>query len=158
MLIDSILDGDDKFKVDPRKLKRVLDSYDEDIHKAEDDLTTKGKNLEKLNRENASFQHYYESARVELSSLAKSIERLIDRRKSILFQHYTENLHRDLSDKAKERYMEQDQEYLALYDAYLRVRERHDILASVVEAFKSRGFQLRNITELRIAQLHDIVL
>jgi len=125
---------------------------------AKKDLELRGKSLELANRENSSLQHYYEGFRVQLNCLLKYLEVIIERHRSKVFQHLTEKNSRDLSDKAKDRYIDGNDEYLSLFEAYIAVKEVHDNYASVVEAFRSRGFQLRNITELRINAIHDDVL
>ena len=75
-----------------------------------------------------------------------------------LFRDYTENYSRVLADRAIDKYIDKEDAYLAAYGLYLEVKEIHDQYVRVVEAFRSRGFALNNITKIRVAAMEDATI
>jgi hypothetical protein len=45
-----------------------------------------------------------------------------------------------------------------MLELYLEVKDLHDRYAAVVDAFRSRGFALNNITKIRVAALEDVTI
>lgn len=157
MLIDLIKDK--QGKLDKDKVFKLVKHYAEELEvTGAKDLNLKGKSLEAANMENSSFQHNYECTRVELYSVVKFIENVIEKHKSAVFLYLTEKNPRDLSDRAKDKYIDGNDELMLLNECLIAIKEVHSLYQSMVDAFKSRGFQLRNITELRIAQINQDVL
>lgn len=147
-----------EISVDVTKLPELLEKYENMLSDAEEHLKIEGKNLEKANIEQAAWQSYYDERKVELNTLLKFFEARVDSTRGRLFQKYTETYSHDLSDRAKDKYIDHEDAYLTNYELYLEVKEMHDKYAAVVEAFKSRGFALRNIVQLRVAALEDVNL
>ena len=150
---------DKQGKLDKKKLLLVADQYIKEIEEnGEKELSLKGKSLEAANMENSSMQHYYECVRVELNSVVKYVEFVIEKHRGAVFLYLTEKNQRDLSDRGKEKYIDSNDELLELNECLIAIKEVHNKYQSIVDAFKNRGFQLRNITELRIAQLNQDVM
>jgi len=139
-------------------LPRVLDEYEKALDGVEDIIQIKGKTLEHANRENPTWQLYYDQKRIELHSIAKFIEGQISRVRGKLFRSYTESHQRELSDRAKDKYIDNEEAYLNIYELYLEVKEIYDKYQAVCDAFQSRGYALNNITKIRVASLEDAMI
>ena len=116
------------------------------------------KNLEHANREQPAWQSYYDQRRIELYALVKYYEGQINRVRGKLYKSYTETYSRELTDRAKDKYIDNEKSYLDMLEVYLEVKELYDRYDAVVEAFKSRGYALNNITKIRVASLEDVVV
>lgn len=157
MLIDGIKNKDGN--INREGLFKILKSCRDELDQgAEPDVNMKGKSLELANRENSSLQHYYECRRIELNSILKWLDVIIDKHRAKVFQYLTEKNPRDLSDRAKEKYIDTNEGYMDLCELRIATLEVHDMYQSVVDAFRSRGFQLRNITELRVNQIQGDII
>lgn len=136
-------------------LPGVIDTYSGYLEDFESNLKIEGKNLERANVEQASWGSYYDQRRIELRTLVKFMESELERIRGKLWTFYTEKYSRDLGTRDKDQYINNDQEYLSYLELFLEVKELHDKFEAVVDAFKSRGFALRNITDLRVHSLAD---
>lgn len=141
-----------------KNLPDILATYDKELINSEQDLAVKGKSLENANKENPALFAYYDQRRLELKTLVDFMENQVQRTRGQLFRSLTENNNRELSDRAKNQYIDGEQAYLDIYEIYLEVKDLYQQYDSVVEAFKLRGYALKNITEIRVAQLDNVVL
>jgi hypothetical protein len=141
-----------------KNLPDLLAAYDGDLKNAEQDLAIKGKSLENANKENPSLHAYYDQRRLELKTLVDFMDNQVSRTRGRLFKAFTENNNRELSDRAKNEYINGEQAYLDIYEIYLEIKDLQQQYESVVEAFKLRGYALKNITEIRIAQMENVLL
>jgi hypothetical protein len=140
------------------KLPIVLAEYEEALEEAVDALRIKGKKLEKANIENASWQHYFDNKRIELNTLLKFVDSQVQSARGRLFQKYKENYSRELNEREINRYIDNEQKYLTVNELKLEVQEMYEKYNAVVEAFRSRGYALNNITRVRCASLEDVEL
>lgn len=138
-------------------LDTLLEPYVRDIAELEDHLVIEGKLLEHANREQPAWMSFYDERRIELSTYVKFFEIEIQRVRSRALKSM-ENYPRELSDRAKEKYIDANEQYLAVYEKYLAVRELYELYVSAVESFKQRGFALRNITNIRVESLEDVII
>lgn len=139
-------------------LVAVLAEYDKHLTELEPRISLKGKTIEAANKEQVAWYLFYDQKRAELDTLAKYMWTRVERERSILLKKYTEVYSKVLSERAKDKYIDKDEEFLVINELYLEVYELHEKYKSVVEAFKARGFALRNIGALRIASLQDGIL
>jgi len=140
-----------------KNLSQMLTPFIEQLENKEADLGIKGKTIEFANREQSQHLSYYDERRVELSTLVKFFESELARVRSKLLKGL-ENYGRDLSDRMKDKYIDDDEAYLNVYEKYLAVREIYELYVSAVESFKARGYALNNITKIRVAALEDVIL
>jgi hypothetical protein len=145
-------------KKEPRRVLEVLAEYDAVLDTAEENLRVGGKTLEKANRENASWMVYYDQRRIELQKLSDFFQSLLDRKYSVLYKSYKEGYSRELGERSIDKYIQNDEEYLALYELLLDIKEVLMKYESFVEAFKARGYALNNITRARVASVHDYTI
>jgi len=139
-------------------LPAIIEQYEEDLAEAEQNLSIKGKTLQAANLEQASWMSFYDQKRVELSTLLKYMEREVERVRGKLWQQYTEKMSRDLNTRDKENYINNEPAYLTKQEQYLMVSEIHGKFASIVEAYKARGYALNNIVKLRTSAIENEIL
>lgn len=137
------------------KLSQVLEEYEKALIGVEAIIEIKGKKLEHANRENPTWQLYYDQKRIELSTIVKYLELQVSRVRGKMFQKYTETYAKDLSDRAKDKYIDNEASVLTWNELYLEAKETYDKYQAVVDAFQSRGYALNNITKIRVASLED---
>lgn len=139
-------------------LPAIIGRYEAGIADVNDRLSLDGKTLERANQEHASWQSYYDERRIELYSLMKQTEDYVNKVKGELWVNYTERFSIELSTRDKEMYINKEPVYLASKRLYNIVCEMYKKYEAVVDAYRSRGFALRNITNIRCAALEDVVL
>ncbi len=143
---------------DDSNLPDIIDEYEKYLSGASENLEIKGKSLESANVEHASWMSYYDERRIELYSLVKYYEAKLAKVKGKLWTDYTENYSIALAATDKTHYIAKEPRYLEMNTYYLLVQETYNKFDGLVEAYKSRGFALRNITNARCAALQDVIL
>lgn len=136
-----------------KNLPRILQEFEDELQQANAQLEKHGKLLEMCLSENSAHMHYYDERRNRLRTLVKYFKMEVERVRSELYKSYTENYSRALSPQQVSKYIDHEPAYLEIYQILLEVEEVYDQYTSVVENFKSRGFELQYITKLRIASL-----
>lgn len=139
-------------------LPDVLDRYVLEIESAGERLALKGKSIEQANRDQVEWSYHYDQQKSELETLSKYMLMRVDRTRGEQYRKYTENYSRELADRAKDKYIDHDPEYLSIYELYLEVFEVLDKIKSVVDAFKTRGYALRQINEARVHQFNQSII
>lgn len=147
-------------KIGPKNenLAAVLSKFESEIEHVFDILTIEHKTLEQANRENASWHYFFASRKAELSTLVKYFESEVESVRGKLFKTLTKTNQRDMSDRAKDKFIDAEESYLAIYELFLEVKEVYDKYSAVVEAFVVRGYALNNITKARVAEVHNMVI
>lgn len=140
-----------------KNLGKMLEPYIMDLENKDAALGIKGKTIELANREQPQHLAYYDERRVELHTLVKFFEAEIARVRSKLLKGM-EQYPRELTDRMKDKYIDDDEAYLAVIEKYLAVKEVYGLYDSLVECFRARGFALNNITKIRVASLEDVIL
>jgi hypothetical protein len=143
---------------DLTNLSPVLEAVRTALAEAEDELPIAGKTLRRANLEQPSFIQRYEDIKGSLQALSDGLEvRILQQRAKVL---------RMISEESQVSYGERMMSQLAEEDPRL-VELKHmrvdvdEVLASAkakCEAFRQRGFTLKNLTDLTVAQAMDIVL
>lgn len=140
------------------KLPDLLAEYDEHITAAPARLAIKGKILDEALKEQAAWPVFYDHKRAELSTLVKFIGMKVDETRSRLLRNYTENYSRALSDRIADKYIDKENDFLLINELYLEVSELAEKFSNVVDAFKTRGFALRDIVAVRVNKIQDNLL
>lgn len=141
-----------------KNLDKVLEPYLSALDDLDINLAIKGKLLEHSNREQASWLSYYDQRRIELSTLVRFFEQEVKRIRGILFKQFVESYPRDLSDRQIDKYIDSEQAYLDINEKYLAIKEVYDQFTGAVDAFIQRGYALRNITNIRVNNLEDVII
>jgi len=137
-------------------LPNILDQYNKELKEAKEDLELEGKNLVTANRELASKWSYYDQRRISLKKLIDYMELEVNRVRAKLWRSYTEKSDLVLSDRTKDKYIDGEPAFITAYSIYLELKEVFDQYVSITKALEMRGYQLRNITELRVASLDNV--
>lgn len=145
-------------KDDDSNLPDIISLYEGYLINAVENLDIKGKTLQNANLEQASWMSYYDERRVELHTLVKHYEAKLAKVKGTLWASYTENYSIALQATDKTQYIAKEPRYLEINQLLMIVQELYDKYCSLVEAYKARGFALRNITNIRVAALEDVIL
>ncbi len=119
------------------------------------ELQFKGKVLEHVAREHASKTFYYMSRKAEIHAVVKWQEGRLNATRGKHWKQFTEHYSRELNDRTKDKYIDNEKDVLTELQIYLTFKELHEKYDAVCEAFKSQGFMIRHITELRIRSLED---
>lgn len=147
-----------ELKEDNSNLLQILEPYYKDIEEAAPRITIKGKTLAHANQEQPSWQSYYDERRISLHSLVKHFETLLDSKKGELWKKYTENHSRDLNSKDKEYYILNSPTYITYKQLLIEVQEIYSNFVAICDAYKMRGYALRNLTDLHVNSLQDVVV
>lgn len=140
------------------KLPDVLSQYDEDIASAQERLAVRGKTIEEALKEQTAWPVFYDQKRRELNTLVKYMDGRCNAIRGKLYRGYTENYSRELSDRVKDKYIDNEQEYLSMYEIYLEIYELAEKYEAIVDAFKVRGFALRDVVVARTNAFYDATL
>lgn len=140
------------------KLPDLLARYDLDIEQAKDKLSMVGKTAGQALREQPTDSAYYAMRKAEVNKLVKFMELQIDACRSRLFRKYTDIPSKELSDRTKDKYIDNEKEYLELYEVLLEIKEVHEKFDAVCTAFDRRGFALRDWTSLRVHEMESYVI
>lgn len=139
-------------------LPSLLAQYDEHIEAAPERLAVKGKVIEEALKEQAAWPVFYDEKRRELNTLVKYLDARVADTRGKLTRQYNENYSRDLAERTREKYIDNEAEYITVYQVYLEVYELAEKYEAVVDAFKTRSFALRDIVTLRVNQLQTGIL
>lgn len=139
-------------------LPELIIQYEDELVNVLTHLEVKGKSLKHANMEQASHEYFYSYRLSELKSILKMADINVARARGKLFKQYTEHHSIDLSDRAKEQYINNDDAYISAFQLYLEVKETYDKYEAALEAFRSRGYALNNITKARIAEVESDII
>ena len=145
-------------KTDLVNLPQVLEAYEAIANEAEKDIAIKGKTIEKSNVEQPSLFAYYDQKRVELKTIRDYIELLTEKQHGKSWMKLTENHSRELAARDKENYIKFDEKHIVYKELHLSAKHTHDQFESIVDAIRSRGYALNNITRLKCAEIDDVYL
>jgi len=136
----------------------VLDVYTDILHGAEDDLMITGKTLHDANRDQPLHMSYYGQRLVEVKTIRKYVDARVDQVRGTLWVGYKERHSVALGTRDIDQYVNKEDSYVAMSDMSIITSELLNQFEMLLEAFKSRGYALRNITESRIAEVQDFIL
>ena len=139
-------------------LPDILIKHMDIIDLAPERLSLRGKSLEDALKDQGAWPIVYASTKAELDAVCKYIDSEISRVRSVLVRQYVEEYSREISDRVREKYIDGDGEYLKYYHLYLEVKELYEKASAATDAFTTRGFALRDITLIRVNQLHTTAL
>lgn len=148
----------DTLKNDFSNLPDILAEYEIHLSAIMNFLSLEGKTLEEANRSQAYDMMMYASKCSELKALVKILDQNVERIKSKLWRQYTEVVSIDLSTRDKDQYIKSESAFLNANTLLITVEEIHSKYEMAVEAFRQRGFALRNITNARVSSIQDAVI
>ena len=139
-------------------LPTILAEYDAACADAAANLQVKGKLLATALKEQSSWPVYYDERRVELKTLVKYFEMQVAKVRSEQTKRYMESYTKALSERAVDKYIDHEQDYIAMYNLLLEVSEVYEKYVSIVDCFSKRGFALRDLTIIHEHAIQDALL
>lgn len=139
-------------------LPELVEKLEKDIEQAEQYLLFKGKTMRSIQDEQVQWHIYYEQRKNEAKSMIRWLNRKLATKQTELFKQSVEHYQFDLSDRARERIVATDPACLDIEELIMEVELILDKLQSICDAFKTRGFIMRDKTSLLTTGLHDIVI
>lgn len=139
-------------------VKGIKDKYSNDLVRFKTELQIKGKSLGEANRDQPSLLAYYEEKRIEIDSIRRKVKLLLDEKRGKKWEYYTESFDRDINARDKDNYIKADEEMVKITQIYDDIDILHNKFYMIVEAFKQRGFSLKNITEIYINGIENMVI
>lgn len=122
---------------------------------AKADIAINGKLLRRANVEHASVYAYYDEIRVYLQSLYNYSEIRISERRAQVIKMISEESSYDYGERLKEKLAEEDPSLIELKLHQLEIDEVLGLSKSICESMKQRGYSLKNISNLIVAQSQD---
>lgn len=157
-MLTKYVKGSEPGTIDKTKLYKVLADYEDHLEKAEGHLKITGKTLAQVNKEHASWQYYFSARKVEIKILYEYVEQCLEHLRGKLYVKYNEKHNKSLTHQQIDRYIDKDDDYLEMFEILLAVRESRDNFQAVVEAFQSRGYNIKNLTELHIHAIQNDII
>jgi hypothetical protein len=139
-------------------LPKLIGEYEDALSTIDDNLKLSGKTHDQALKEQATWPIYYSQRRAELKTLMKYLDAQVASVRGSFSRRYNENYSTKLGERMMERYIDNEEAYVKMYELYLEVAELHDKFDAAVDAFDKRGFALRDITAARVAQIQSALL
>lgn len=132
--------------------------YEQLIESAESVFELKGRGLEECCKSHAQDLMFYDVMLQECKTIEETIKVRVDEVEGNLYRSYNEKSNIKLSSTDIRQYIKGDPQYVTACQILLEVQHTKRRLEAVVEALKSMGWSINNITKLRIAQLDHVTL
>jgi hypothetical protein len=139
------------------ELYLFFERYDEEIEKAEPLFDLKGRRLEEMIRSLPYHQSHYDQLGREAQGIAKTLTLRRDKIEARLTRNYLQG-QRTYGSRETAILIAGEPEMNAMNQLITEVELYEDKLKAIVEAFKQMGWMLGNVTKLRVAELHDVII
>lgn len=147
----------DKLGISFANLPTLIAEYETSLEEAERILPVKGKTLDAALKEQTAVV-FFDQRRAEVKSLVKYMEVQVAKVRGGLVRRLNESHAKALGERMINSYIDNEDSYVQMHELLLEVEELYEKYTAVVEAFNKRGFALRDITQARIADVHDSIL
>lgn len=138
-------------------LVSVIAEYEIDTELVQSQLSVEGKTAKQAQQDQIEYPFQYDKKRIELRSIAHYVEQQVNAVKGKLFQESVENYTFEISDRARMMYVEGHSQYLEMQELYLEIDELYQTYCAIVDAWKARGFALKDHTAIIINGLQERV-
>jgi len=145
----------DILKKDLTVLDKVIELYQQDLAEADDIIKLKGKQIDFANVEHSGWANYYHQKGVEVKNIKDYVDMRLEEVYGQLWIKYVEHYDRQLGPKDIEKYIKQNQTYLDMFEQHLKITELWGQFERVRESFKTRGYNLNNLTKLVTANVQE---
>jgi hypothetical protein len=148
----------DLLKEDINNIKLVIKYFKAELKDAEKNVELKGKRIVDANIEHVGWYAYYDSIRVELRTIVEYVDIERQHIKSKIFKKYKENYSVQLGQREIDVYIAKEVEILNINNLYLEIYEVYERSVSIVESFRVRGYNLKNITQIICSEKEDFIM
>lgn len=132
--------------------------YEQLIDGAEEVFKLEGKGLEECCKVHAQNLMFYDVMLQECKTIEETIKGKVDEIEGQLYQKYHSGMQLKLSTTDIRQYIKGDPAFVKACEILLEVQHTKRRLEAIVEALRSMGWSINNITKLRIAQLEHTIL
>ena len=139
------------------ELHRFFSRYDEEIAKAEPLFQLEGSRLEVIARSLPYNQAHYAKLAEEAKQLVKYLENYRSKVESRLTKNYL-NGQRAYGAREQSVMIAGEREMVETNQLIIEASIRYNQLNEIVDAFRQMGWQVGNITKLRVASLNDVII
>jgi hypothetical protein len=143
---------------DLTNLTEVLRDVRETLAEAGDELKTAGKTIRRANMEQPSYVERYEEIRGALQTLSDAFEIRILQQRAKVLKMISEESQVSYGERMMTQLAEEDPTLVELKLNRLDVQEILELAKAKCAAFTARGYTLRNLTDLAVAQEMDYTL
>lgn len=140
------------------KIPDRLTLYSQLIDNAEPLFELNGVKLEEACKEHSKNLMFYDLMLQECKVIEDTIKMKTEELESAIFKQLTETSNRALGARDIQQYIKSNPRYVTAHEILLEVVLIKRKLEAIVEALRSMGWSINNITKLRIAQLEQAVL
>lgn len=154
------LDEQTKIKMKVDVVLAAVANFQDDLEESVLDqrLGIKGKILSVAIAEHPGWLVYYDQRRAELRYFLRQIEAEVERIHGTFHRYYCEKNAKDIGERSVNQYCRSQSNYNKAINIKIEIEAIYDRYTAVCEAFISRGFQLRDMTNARVAEVHTAVL
>lgn len=135
-----------------------LKRYEDQLEEIRSIFQIEGKKLEAVNRTLPGYLARYDEIYNELKTLEDFLDKKRDTIVAPLWKKYNEKYSRQLSMRDITAYIAGEPDYVSITELILEVKLLKEKYGAVVKALEQMGWSLKNIVELRIHELQDVVL
>lgn len=150
--------GDLDLGKDYSKLPDILEYYENEYKTFKEDVSMKGKTIERISLETPSFFAYYSERLSELKKILAFMESQVAQKRGQIYKGIKKTSQVALGEREIARYVDADEIYIDVHTCMLEVKEMHDMFASAVESFRVVGYSMNNIVKARVAEISEMTL
>jgi hypothetical protein len=136
----------------------MLEEYQKIYEQAEEDLKISGKTIQDACRDFPSLKLFYYDKWAELKHQLDDVEIEIKKLQAVYTKKYTQNYSISLGERQVVKYIEMEEGLVMSQKRKAEILEMVRKFEGVKDAFTSLGFQLNNITKLRVASIEEGLL
>ena len=140
------------------RIPAQIELYEQLIQAAEPLFELEGKKLGEVIAHHAQELMLYDVMLQECKTIEDTVRVKLEEIESTLYRRLNETNQRALGTRDLQQYIKSEPQYVSAYEILLEVVHVKRKLEAIVEALKSLGWSLNNITKLRIAQLEHVTL
>lgn len=136
----------------------IIEAAQQCVDDAEQLLDFTGKNLEQICKDHAKNIYTISKHLNKLKAIDEFFQSKLKEIESRHWKKYNENYARALSTRDIQAYIAGEPDYTAALELQLEVNYVKRQLESIFDALKDMGWQIKYVTDLRIAELEDVVV
>lgn len=136
------------------EIPSAIDYYNAELEKAKDEARIKG-NLEKNAQELAGITSYRFTQLQELEAILKYLNIKYDKLRSDLYRKYNERYNRELTDRSIEKYIDGEDEIVALSNIINEVALVRNKYLGIIKGLEQKSYMIGHIVRLRVVGMED---
>jgi len=143
---------------DITRVIKIIEAADEYLDNAEDQVTFDFKRLEETSKQHPKNLYRTSKYLNEMKALEEFFDAKLKEIESKHWKKYNEQYARALSTRDIQAYIAGEPDYVQMLELKLEVVYMKRQFESLHEALITMGFQIKNITDLRVNELQEAVL